>query len=86
MAAPAWMSEALGQAGRTCRASAAISAKGASPLVWVNQLVTRRRQGRAALAAKFQAFGVVKSTARATHGCALQHGRASGWGALGQVP
>jgi hypothetical protein len=46
----------------------------------------RGRRGRAALAAEFHALGVLKATARAAHGCALQHGRASGWVARGQAP
>jgi hypothetical protein len=40
-------------------------------------LGTRSRQGRAALAAKLQAFGVLKATVRAAHAGALRHSRTS---------
>jgi hypothetical protein len=41
-------------------------------------LDTPHPEGRAALVTKLQAFGILKATARAAHGCALRHGRASG--------
>ena len=41
-------------------------------------LPTATREGSATLPAEFHALRILKATARATHGCALRHGRTSG--------
>jgi hypothetical protein len=66
--------------------SGALPAKGKSRRIVKAALRAAPAEWAGTLSAKLHAFRILKSTARATHGYALQHSRASGWSVRGQVP